>query len=154
VLDTWYWVLDKETPMNHTFIKDNSCFCCGKDNPNGLQLQVIQEGSGGVRTEFIAEKRYCGWSNYLHGGVISLIFDELLGWVSFHMGYDAVTARLEVRYRQPVPVGSRLVFKGKLSREDRGLLDIGTIARLADGTVVATGKGRMMIVEKRRVATP
>lgn len=142
-----------ETLMNppHPFIKDGTCFCCGKDNPDGLHLQVIPHGQGGVQTEFTAEKRYCGWSAYLHGGVLGLIFDELMGWVSFHLGYDAVTARLEVRYRQPVPVGSRLIFTGELEREKRGLLDIGTVARTEDGSVVATGKGRMMIVKERGI---
>jgi acyl-coenzyme A thioesterase PaaI-like protein len=140
----------KEMPMNHPLEKDGCCFCCGTENPHGLHLNVIEDGPAGVKTEFIADKRYCGWSRYLHGGVISLIFDELLGWVSFHLGYDAVTARLEVRYRQPVPLGSRLILKGALKRQERGLLDIGTIASLEDESVAAVGKGRMMIIEKRR----
>lgn len=135
--------------MNHLLEKDGCCFCCGPENPHGLHLNVIKDGPAGVKTEFIADNRYCGWSRYLHGGVISLIFDELLGWVSFHLGYDAVTARLEVRYRQPVPLGARLILKGELKGQERKLLDIGTIARLEDGTVAAVGKGRMMIIEKR-----
>lgn len=135
--------------MNEPLEKDGRCFCCGKENPHGLHLQVVRDGPTGVQTEFIAEKRYCGWSRYLHGGVISLIFDELLGWVSFYLGYDAVTARLEVRYRRPVPLGARLLFHGELSRQERGLLDIETVARLEDGSVAATGKGRMMIMDKR-----
>ena len=135
--------------MNHPLEKDGRCFCCGKENPYGLRLDVLQDGPAGVKTQFIADKRYCGWSRYLHGGVISLIFDELLGWVSFFLGYDAVTARLEVRYRQPVPVGSMLILKGELKRQERRLLDIGTTACLEDGSLVAVGKGRMMIIEKR-----
>ena len=135
--------------MNHPLEKDGRCFCCGKENPYGLRLDVLQDGPAGVKTQFIADKRYCGWSRYLHGGVISLIFDELLGWVSFYLGYDAVTARLEVRYRQPVPVGSMLILKGELKSQERRLLDIGTTACQEDGSVVAVGKGRMMIIEKR-----
>jgi len=136
--------------MNHPLEKDGRCFCCGPENPHGLHLNIVRDGPEGVQTQFVADKRYCGWSRYLHGGVISLIFDELLGWVSFHLGYDAVTARLEVRYRQPVPLESRLILKAALKREERGLLDIDIIASLADGSVAAAGKGRMMIIEKRR----
>ena len=136
--------------MNQPLENDGCGFCCGTENPHGLHLNVTKDGPSGVKTEFIADKRYCGWSQYLHGGVISLIFDELLGWVSFHLGYDAVTARLEVRYRQPVPLGSRLILKGELKRQERRLLDIGTIASLQDGSVAAIGKGRMMIIENRR----
>lgn len=135
--------------MNHPLVKDDYCFCCGPGNPSGLHLNVVKDGHEGVKTEFMALRRYCGWSRYLHGGVISLIFDELLGWLSFHLGYDAVTARLEVRYRQPAPLGSRIILKAALEKETRGLLDIRTTAGLEDGNVIAVGKGRMMIIEKR-----
>ena len=139
--------------MNVPLEKDSHCFCCGKDNPHGLHLHVLRDGPTGAKTVFIARKRYCGWSKYLHGGVISLIFDELLGWVSLHLGYDAVTARLEVRYRQPVPLNSRLLFKGNLEKAEKGLLDIGTVAWLEDGSVAATGKGRMMVIQRRSPAS-
>ncbi len=135
--------------MNHALEKDDYCFACGAGNPYGLHLSVLQDGSKGVKTEFIAARRYCGWSRYLHGGVISLIFDELLGWLSFNLGYNAVTARLEVRYRRPVPLGSKVILKGALERKVRGLLDIRTTAGLEDGSVMAIGKGRMMILGKR-----
>ncbi|MBW1783255.1 MAG: PaaI family thioesterase [Deltaproteobacteria bacterium] len=135
--------------MTPTLEKNTYCFACGAENPHGLHLNVLQDGSTGVKTEFIAARRYCGWSRYLHGGVISLIFDELLGWLSSNLGYDAVTARMEVRYRQPVPLGSRVILKGELERQVRGLLDIRTTASLEDGSVMATGKGRMMILGKQ-----
>ena len=137
--------------MTHSLKKDGYCFCCGASNPSGLHLDVLKDGSTGVKSEFMALRRYCGWSQYLHGGVISLIFDELLGWVAFHLGYDALTARLEVRYRQPMPLESRLILKAALEKEIRGLLDIRTTARLEDGSVAAVGKGRMMIIETGRL---
>lgn len=129
--------------------KDARCFVCGQDNSEGLRLHVETDGKDGVKTRFVALDRYKGWSDYLHGGIISLLFDELLGWVSQNAGYDAVTARLEIRYRNPVPLNNRLTVQARLEREARGLLDIRMVARLEDGTVAAEGKGRMMIVRKR-----
>ena len=128
-------------------VKDKRCFVCGVENPHGLKVKVMYDGADGVEAEFIAEDRYRGWSDYLHGGVLTLIFDEMLGWLSRYMGHDAMTARLEVRYRKPVPLGSRLTFNGVLEREIKGLLDIKLWAKLDDGSVVAEGKGRMMIIE-------
>jgi acyl-coenzyme A thioesterase PaaI-like protein len=128
-------------------VKDRRCFVCGVENPDGLKLKIVYDGADGVEAEFIAEDRYRGWSDYLHGGVLTLIFDEMLGWLSRYMGHDAMTARLEVRYRKPVPLGSRLTFNGVLEREIKGLLDIKLWAKLDDGSVVAEGKGRMMIIE-------
>jgi acyl-coenzyme A thioesterase PaaI-like protein len=128
-------------------VKDRRCFVCGAENPHGLKVKVEYNGVDRVETEFMAEDRYRGWSDYLHGGVLTLIFDEMLGWLSRYMGHDAMTARLEVRYRKPVPLGSRLTFNAVLEREIKGLLDIKLWAKLDDESVVAEGKGRMMIIE-------
>ena len=127
--------------------KDKRCFVCGVENPYSLKVKVEQVGTNRVKAEFIADDRYRGWSNYLHGGIFSLVFDEMLGWLSRYMGHDAMTARLEVRYRKPVPLGSKLVFSGALEREVKGILDIKLCANLEDGSVAAEGKGRMMIIK-------
>lgn len=132
--------------MTLRLVKDRRCFVCGEENPDGLHLKVVFDGADGVRTEFLAEERYRGWSDYLHGGVLTLIFDEMLGWLSRYLGHDAMTARLEVRYRKPVPLGNRLTFHGVLEREIKGLLDIRLNARLDDGSVAAEATGRMMII--------
>jgi acyl-coenzyme A thioesterase PaaI-like protein len=130
-------------------IKDTRCFACGIDNPDGLQLAVEKDGENGVKARFVAVERYKGWSNLLHGGMIGLIFDELLGWASREAGYDVMTARLEIRYRQPVPLGSTVDFRARVERNVKKLLDIHLSASLKDGTTVAEGKGRMMIIKKR-----
>ena len=132
--------------MSLQLAKDKRCFVCGVENPHSLKVKVEQDGANRVMAEFIADDRYRGWSDYLHGGILSLIFDEMLGWLARYMGYDAMTARLEVRYRKPVPLGSRLRFSGALEREVKGILDIDLCALLEDGTVAAEGKGRMMII--------
>ena len=132
--------------MSVRLLKDKRCFVCGVENPHGLKLTVEQAGEDRVSVEFVAEDRYRGWSDYLHGGVLTLIFDEMMGWLSRYMGYDAMTARLEVRYRQPVPLGSRLLFSAHLHRQIKGLLDIKLCAYLEDESVVAEATGRMMIV--------
>ena len=74
----------------------------------------------------------------------------MLGWLSRYLGHDAMTARLEVRYRKPVPLGSRLTFNGVLEREIKGLLDIKLCAKLDDGSVAAEATGRMMIISGQK----
>ena len=127
-------------------LKDKRCFVCGVENPHGLKVTVEQAGDDRVTAEFIAEDRYRGWSDYLHGGVLTLIFDEMMGWLSHYLGHDAMTARLEVRYRKPVPLGSRLSFSAVLHRHIKGLLDINLYAQMQDDSVVAEATGRMMII--------
>jgi acyl-CoA thioesterase FadM len=130
-------------------IKDNSCFVCGEKNQDGLGLSIRQDGDKGVKTEFVAHDRYRGWSHYLHGGVIGLIFDELLGWNALYLGYDAVTARMEVRYRRPIPLGSRVTFQGTLEKASKRVLELKTRAYLEDGSLAAEGRGTMMIINQK-----
>jgi acyl-coenzyme A thioesterase PaaI-like protein len=129
--------------------KDTSCFVCGLENKDGLQLRIERDGEKGVKTEFLAAHRYRGWANYLHGGVIGLIFDELLGWSARYLGYDAMTARIEVRYRRPIPLGSRVMFQGAVENETNKILEIRTHAYLEDGSLAAEGRGKMMIINHR-----
>ena len=70
----------------------------------------------------------------------------MMGWLSRYLGHDAMTARLEVRYRKPVPLGSRLSFSAVLHRQIKGLLDINSCAQMQDDSVVAEATGRMMII--------
>jgi acyl-coenzyme A thioesterase PaaI-like protein len=129
--------------------KDTSCFVCGEKNKDGLQLRIQRDGDRGVKTEFVADNRYRGWANYLHGGVIGLIFDELLGWNARYLGYDAMTARMEIRYRRPIPVGSRIIFQGTVEKESNRILEMRTHAYLEDGSLAAEGRGKMMIINQR-----
>ena len=129
--------------------KDTYCFVCGVANKHGLHLRIEPDGDKGVKTEFVADHRYRGWADYLHGGVIGLIFDELLGWNARYLGYDAMTARMEVRYRRPIPVGTRVIFQGVVEKETKKILEMRTHAYLPDGSVAAEGRGKMMIINSR-----
>ena len=130
--------------------KETFCFVCGEDNKDGLQLCIERDGDKGAKTKFVADQRYRGWANYLHGGVIGLIFDELLGWNARYLDYDAMTARMEIRYRRPIPVGSRVIFQGVVEKESNRILEMRTHAYLEDGSLAAEGRGRMMIINRRQ----
>ncbi|MEH1016299.1 hotdog domain-containing protein [Micromonospora sp. CPCC 206060] len=55
----------------------------------------------------IAES-WAGAAGVAHGGVLAAALDEALGYVVWALGHRCATARLEVDYLAPVPVGSRL----------------------------------------------
>ena len=41
----------------------------------------------------------------MHGGIVTALLDETMGWAIFHQGIWGVTARLNVTFRQPVAGG-------------------------------------------------
>jgi acyl-coenzyme A thioesterase PaaI-like protein len=73
-----------------------------------------------VETNYTAPDHFQGYPGVLHGGIVSAIIDEIAGRA--HMGSDPneprfmFTAKLEVRYRQNVPVGQPLKIVGKAGK--------------------------------------
>ena len=91
------------------------CFVCGLQNPFGLQLRFNMIAPGEVEARYTVPERYQGYPGMVHGGIVAAMLDEVAGRV--HMGGDPprfmFTARMEIRYRQNVPVGQPLRVVGR-----------------------------------------
>ncbi|MBN2550153.1 MAG: PaaI family thioesterase [Anaerolineales bacterium] len=91
------------------------CFVCGVVNPSGLHLSFYQIGPGEVTAEYIVSPQYQGYPGVVHGGIVAAMLDETAG--RSQMGVDhprfMYTARLDISYRKPVPVGQPLRLVGK-----------------------------------------
>jgi uncharacterized protein (TIGR00369 family) len=132
-------------------LKDSGrCFACGKDNPQGLKLDV-KKAPDGVRVDYVLPEHFAGWQGIAHGGIVATILDELLAWACTASGRNCVTAEMTVRYRKPVKTGQPLSGFGRVASEKGRLLF--TEARLIDesGTLVAEASGKMMRVEDGNV---
>lgn len=95
------------------------CFGCGRDHPTGLHLEMwgLDEELR-VRGSFTVTEHHQGAPGLAHGGVISAAVDEGMGYLLWLVGTPAVTARLEVDFRTPVPVGSRLELLAGVDRRE------------------------------------
>jgi acyl-coenzyme A thioesterase PaaI-like protein len=122
------------------------CFACGVDNPFGLQLRFYSIGSGRVEAKTIVPRRYEGYPGVVHGGIVATMLDEIVGRLAMTEDPDhfLVTARLEVRYRTPIPIEEQIMLKGEL-QERRGRRHVG-YARLVleDGRVGAEAEAVLM----------
>lgn len=118
------------------------CFVCGVENPFGLGLRFYETGPDEVTAEYTTPERYQGFPGIVHGGVVAAVLDEAAGRavMAADPGRFMYTAKLEVSYRQPTPVGVPLQITGKVSRR-RGRLAIATAElRLPDGTLTANAE--------------
>ena len=95
------------------------CFGCGRDHPTGLHLEMWGlDDELRVRGSFTVTEHHQGAPGLAHGGVISAAVDEAMGYLLWLVGGPAVTARLEVDFRRPVPVGSRLEMDARIDRQE------------------------------------
>ena len=91
------------------------CFGCGTEHPTGLHMEMSgSDGDLRVRGSFTVTEHHQGAPGLAHGGVISAAVDEGMGYLLWLVQHPAVTAHLEIDYRRPVPVGSRLDLEGRV----------------------------------------
>ncbi len=100
------------------FEEDNFCFCCGKENPIGLKLD-IRERDGIIETELTVRREFQGYKNILHGGFISMLLDEVMAHAAFRKtGKKSVaTGKIEVSFKKPIFAGEKIKVYGKVDEE-------------------------------------
>ena len=128
--------------------RDTMCFGCGKDNPMGLHLH-FRTDENGCYTSFVPQPVHQSYDGRMHGGLISTLLDETMGNYPYMYEHKvAYTARLEVRFRQPVRIGQRIDVITKVKRRKGMLLEMtGQVIR-EDGTVAAEADGKLMYEER------
>jgi acyl-coenzyme A thioesterase PaaI-like protein len=75
-----------------------------------VEFHVID---GVVHGRAIFTAPFCGPPNHVHGGVIALVFDELLGVVTVANRLGAMTGTLTIRYRRPMPILEEVRMEGR-----------------------------------------
>ena len=109
-----------------------TCFGCGPDNPDRLGVEPRLEGDK-IVAELSFPPRFEGGPGVVHGGATAAFFDDLIGFVAMAHMLPAVTARLEINYLQPMPIGVTIRGEAWLaSRRGRKLFT----------EAVGTGPGR------------
>jgi acyl-coenzyme A thioesterase PaaI-like protein len=99
----------------------------------------IRPVDGGVVGEALLGPAYEGPPGYVHGGMSSLLMDQLLGSAAIAAGLWGMTVRLEVDYRRPVPLSTPLTMQAQVTEAaGRKCVVTGTIATAAapDRTLV------------------
>jgi acyl-coenzyme A thioesterase PaaI-like protein len=133
---------DKDQSMTEALRTYAECFVCGESNPAGLHAAFsLGDAPDEMRGRFTPDGRYQGYPGRVHGGVVASVLDETLGRAVALHGAWAFTARLEVRYRRPVPVGAAIEVRARQVRDRGRFVEARGEARLLDGEVVAEATG-------------
>lgn len=120
------------------------CFVCGRDNPIGLKLKFVKHGDG-VRAEFTPSANHVGYEDVVHGGIVASLIDDALANIWFVRGQEALTAKIEVRFRHEIKPGDQLVISAHPTGAKAGLMTARAEVARADGTVVAEGSGFLTV---------
>jgi acyl-coenzyme A thioesterase PaaI-like protein len=113
---------------------DPDCWGCGAA-PGGIRLPTpAAEGLTEYDAWFSFGERHQGGPGFVHGGMIAAALDEACGLLATWYRFPTVTARIFVRYRQPVPINTELLVRARLTDERGRRLHVD--GELTDGDIV------------------
>jgi uncharacterized protein (TIGR00369 family) len=95
-------------------VDGQTCFGCGETNPIGLHMEFLTDGQR-VYSFVTVPLTMAGWDRTVHGGVISTILDEIMGWsVIYLLQKIGVTKSMTVDFMKPLRVGEKLTIVGSI----------------------------------------
>jgi acyl-coenzyme A thioesterase PaaI-like protein len=129
------------------------CFVCGLDSKVGLKLRFDDNGMDEVQALYTAGEEYQGYPGVVHGGIVAAMLDELGGRTTMAGDPDRfmMTAKIEIRYRKPVPTETQLTLVGRLLKDQGRLAIAHSEIRLPDGTVAAEAEVTLAQIPKEYV---
>jgi uncharacterized protein (TIGR00369 family) len=122
-----------------------NCFVCGEKNPGGLHLNFeIDRERRTLTTTFLASPVFQGYDGIVHGGILSALLDEAMAKLSYELGYNAVTASLEIRFINPAPILQTLRVYGEIVEVNKRLVRAKSRIVKEDGTILAEGTSKLI----------
>ena len=113
-----------------------NCFGCAPENPFGVKMEFYEDGED-IVSFWQPTENFQGWFHTLHGGIQSVLLDEICGWVVMRkLQTGGVTSKMETRYLRPVPTnGGQITIKARLRDLRRNIAIIDAEIYDADGQI-------------------
>lgn len=112
-----------------------------------LKAEVVTAGSyKEIRATGKLDGVYVGPPDLVQGGVIALLFDDIMGSVLVVNNCGAMTGTLEIKYQAPTPIGKELLWTGKIEKVEGRKIFV-SAELWEDGTCKAAAKGIFVKVE-------
>ena len=117
----------------------NQCFVCGIKNAFGLQLTFYDNGLDEVWTEYTVPEYFQGYPGVAHGGVVAAMLDETCSRTAMiaDNNHFMMTAKMDIKYRCPVPVNQTLRILGRLTKSRGRVLQAEGFIYLAGDIIAA-----------------
>ena len=135
--------MDREREQPHY------CFGCSKRNPIGLHLSFKME-DGEVVASFTPIGEHQGWPGFVHGGLVATLLDEAMGWATMSHGIWAVTGKINIRYRDPVPLFEPVTVVGMIEKNRGRWVTVRAEIRSSKGAVLTEADAIFMRVSGER----
>ena len=124
------------------------CFACGVENERGLHMEFRREGDRAI-CDYTPCAYQQGYPGRMHGGLVSTLIDEAMGWAVYGAMQWGATARLNIRFRKPVGLDQPLHIEAWITNNRSKLIELRAEVRDPAGTLLAEGEGTFMKLDQR-----
>jgi uncharacterized protein (TIGR00369 family) len=122
------------------------CFICGLENERGIKAEFYETDAEELACVFTPTSHYQSYPGVLHGGISATILDELIGR-AINIKYPdkfAMTVKLELQYKKPLPYGVQLTGVAKVVRDTRLIYEGEGTLYDDKGNICVVAKGKYM----------
>jgi acyl-coenzyme A thioesterase PaaI-like protein len=142
------YLMEKQPNSQH-------CFVCGISNPFGLKMKFYETAPGEVLAELTVPDQYQGYPGVVHGGIVAAMLDEAAGRTQMKGSPPRFmyTARLDICYRQNVPVGQPIKLTGKAGEDRRRTARATSQIRDAAGNLLAEADFLLVNLPDEKIST-
>ena len=95
------------------------CVVCCQPFFSEQCIEYTAVSAGGVQAKIVTTQKVQGYAGVMQGGLVTALHDSAMLHCLFNLGIVAMTASLEVRFHQPVPVGRELCVQANLVKQSR-----------------------------------
>lgn len=123
------------------------CLVCGIENRLGLKANFFETENKELIALVTLQNEHQSYPGVAHGGISAAILDETIGraiMTSHHHTTFGVTVDLQLRYRQPVPIGVELKVVGRITKDGGRLFEGTGELYLPDGSVAVEARGKFL----------
>ena len=94
----------------------HNCFGCSPRNPQGMFMEFyLNENKNSVISWYTVPNHLCGWGEVVHGGIVSTMLDEAMGWACLYILQKLLLSKtLNVEFFKPILIGKEIRVTGKV----------------------------------------
>lgn len=113
---------------------------------NWLSGTLLELEHGYTKIEYEVREEFCNPGRILHGGIASLMLDEVIGLANFALGseYLMSSINLNVDFLSSVKLGEKVQVEAKLIRSGSNLNHWEAVIKKESGKIVAKATSNMI----------
>lgn len=106
-------------------VEGYNCFGCAPHNMAGVRMEFYEDGDE-IVSIWKPRPEFQGWFNTLHGGIQSVLLDEICAWVVLRqLQTTGVTSKMETRFRKAISTNdSHIVLRASMREHRHNIVTI------------------------------